>query len=187
MYQGQPNMETVVKYFPYYVFSNMGGVDKIDALLGFYRTFFRSRKWFHRIFFHFMDVCLVNAWLVYRRDMKETASVEKPLTLYLFKAAVSEVLRKQNQPIMQKPRMGRPFTPQPDPARGYKRKLPQDEVIVDQMGHFPGSNSLRKRCKNTSCIGKTTTFCLKCKVHLCITSFRNCFCDFHGIDPDQYD
>ncbi|XP_076041808.1 uncharacterized protein LOC143025693 [Oratosquilla oratoria] len=55
----------LIKYYD----ANMGGVDKMDALTAFYRMFFRSKKWYHQLFFHnFFDVAIVNAWLVYRRD-----------------------------------------------------------------------------------------------------------------------
>ena len=44
---------------------NMGGVDKMDSLISFYCMFFRSKKLYHRVFFHYIDICIVNAWLLY--------------------------------------------------------------------------------------------------------------------------
>ena len=87
----------IVQYYN----THMGGVDKMDALMGFYRMFFRSHKWPNRIFFHFMDLCLNEAWLLYRRDFESVREVEKdrPLTLYQFKSVVSYTLRNQNKPL----------------------------------------------------------------------------------------
>ena len=59
----------------------MRGIDKIDALVGFYRTFFKSKKWYRQILFNFMDIALVNAWLLYRRDMLNVAPGEPYLRL----------------------------------------------------------------------------------------------------------
>lgn len=39
----------------------MGGVDLVDTLIALYRTTIRSKKWYHKIYFHLMDVCVVNA------------------------------------------------------------------------------------------------------------------------------
>ena len=45
----------------------MGGVDLLDSVLGYYRNKIRSRKWYHRIFFHFLDMTAVNGWILWRR------------------------------------------------------------------------------------------------------------------------
>ena len=39
----------------------MGGVDKAD-MISFYRNKIRGKKWYRRIIFHFIDVCVTNAW-----------------------------------------------------------------------------------------------------------------------------
>ena len=52
---------------------NMGGVDKLDGLIALYRIFFRNRKWYHRIVWHLIDICVCNAWLIYRRDFDAAA------------------------------------------------------------------------------------------------------------------
>ena len=35
----------------------MGGVDKMDSLIGFHRIFFKTKKWYRRIFWHLVDLC----------------------------------------------------------------------------------------------------------------------------------
>ena len=46
----------------------MGGVDLLDAYLAYYRTHLRSKKYYLRLFFHLLDLAVVNSWLLYRRD-----------------------------------------------------------------------------------------------------------------------
>ncbi|CAH1983325.1 unnamed protein product [Acanthoscelides obtectus] len=40
---------------------NMGFVDKLDQLKSNFGLDRRSHKWWHRIFFHFIDICVVNS------------------------------------------------------------------------------------------------------------------------------
>lgn len=57
---------------------------------------------------------------------------------------------------------------------------PEDSDRYDLLGHFPEINrNLRARCKNETCNLKTSVFCIKCKVHLCLIDGRNCFKNFH--------
>lgn len=42
---------------------HMGGIDLMDSFIG------RSKKWYLRIFYHLLDLCMVNAWLLYKRVM----------------------------------------------------------------------------------------------------------------------
>jgi hypothetical protein len=54
---------------------NMGFVDKADMLKALYEVNRKSRKWWHRIFWYFLDVTVVNAFIIYREqtnDMKKT-------------------------------------------------------------------------------------------------------------------
>lgn len=47
---------------------SMGGVDKMDQLISFYRTFIRSNKWIIRMICHVFDVAVANSWLQYKKD-----------------------------------------------------------------------------------------------------------------------
>jgi hypothetical protein len=54
---------------------NMGFVDKADMLKALYEVNRKSQKWWHRIFWYFLDVTVVNAFIIYREqrnDMKKT-------------------------------------------------------------------------------------------------------------------
>ncbi|XP_046681368.1 piggyBac transposable element-derived protein 4-like [Homalodisca vitripennis] len=47
---------------------HMGYVDKADQLKKCYQIDRRSRKWWHRIFFHFLDVCIVNSYIMFSQQ-----------------------------------------------------------------------------------------------------------------------
>lgn len=49
----------------------MGGVDKYDQLVSYYRTFIKSKKWILRMMFHIFDMAVVNCLLEYKRDAAE--------------------------------------------------------------------------------------------------------------------
>ncbi|XP_016519048.1 piggyBac transposable element-derived protein 3-like [Poecilia formosa] len=51
---------------------NMGGVDLLDSLTALYRTKIRSKKWYHRLMLHIIDMITVTAWLFYKRDSNNT-------------------------------------------------------------------------------------------------------------------
>lgn len=45
--------------------NNMNSVDKFDQLLNNYKLDRRSKKWWHRIMFHFFDASVINAYIIY--------------------------------------------------------------------------------------------------------------------------
>jgi len=47
---------------------SIGGVDKHDQLVSFFRTFMKSRKWTSRMVTHAFDMATVNSWLEYKMD-----------------------------------------------------------------------------------------------------------------------
>ncbi len=46
----------------------MGGVDLADMLIARYRIAVKPHRWYIKVFWHYVDICKVNAWLLYRRD-----------------------------------------------------------------------------------------------------------------------
>ncbi|GBP08860.1 PiggyBac transposable element-derived protein 3 [Eumeta japonica] len=45
----------------------MGGIDLCDRLIAYYRSSMRTRRWPVRAFSHFVDLAIVNCWIMYTR------------------------------------------------------------------------------------------------------------------------
>ena len=67
---------------------HMGYVDKADMLKSFYEIDRKCRKWWHRIFWHFVDVTVTNAFLAY--SLRGDGGAQ--LTLKNFRLAVVDGL-----------------------------------------------------------------------------------------------
>ncbi len=65
---------------------HMGGVDLVDQCVAMYPHRRRNKWWYIRVFFHFLDVIIVNAWHLYLMS-----GLEK-LNLLHFKASVARAL-----------------------------------------------------------------------------------------------
>ena len=55
-------------------------------LLSLYHFKLCSKKWYMPIFNYLIKISLTNGWLIYRRDMRNYAPEDKPLTLLDFQA-----------------------------------------------------------------------------------------------------
>ena len=85
----------------------LGGIDLLDSLLALYRIPVRSKKWYHRLIFHFIDLLLVQSWLLYRRGADANGVVGKnQLHLLQFKIEVADSLFLENKKKVAK--RGRP-------------------------------------------------------------------------------
>ena len=70
----------------------MCGVDLLDSLLSLYRIHTRSKKWYHKLFFHFLDVTVVvQSWLMYCRSITDN---EGKLELREFKMILANSLMR---------------------------------------------------------------------------------------------
>jgi hypothetical protein len=68
----------------------------MDSLRALYRIKTRSKKWYLRNVFHLLDLTVVNAWLLYRRDCTDCGmNKTDQLSLLDFKSSVAACLCKQ--------------------------------------------------------------------------------------------
>lgn len=75
----------------------------------------------------------------------------------------------------------------PDSTRKKITKMPPKEIRYDRIDHLPGVQAKRSgnRCRREGCALKTTNFCTKCGVYLCIKDRKNCFVDFHTLPSEE--
>ena len=140
----------------------MGGVDKAGQLVQYYGYNNFSKKWWKRVFFHMLDVTLVNAYILYYKSI-----TGKSISHLNFRIAVAEGLLAQTDTT---------FPATPSVAADTPARL---------LGHnhFPEPSGGRHDCKvcsnRKSGKRKTTTYrCSSCKVPLCI---HPCFRTYHTV------
>ena len=150
----KPNM--IVEYNKY-----MGGVDIADQLVTYYGFSHYSRKWWKRAFFHLIDVCMVNSYILY------CSANQKKITHLDFVLAVARQFVEAHQ-----------HTPSLHTAS------PDQPIRFIGRDHFPEPS--RKRdccvCSKRPLHRKASSYqCSKCKVSLCI---HPCFKHYHT--PGNY-
>jgi hypothetical protein len=69
----------------------------MDSLTAPYRTKIKSNKWFHSIFFYFIGVGDVNAWLLYIKDCTSYVVRKDQPSLFQFEVEAAGCLRQENK------------------------------------------------------------------------------------------
>lgn len=160
---------------------HMGGVDLTDSLIGRHKICIKSKKWYFRLFYHQIDVSIVNAWLLYKRVHKQRNEETNLLTLSNFRVEVAMALcltglgtpKKRGRKSILEHEL------QNKNARHSAAYIPSQEVRQDQVAHWPIWHSNRLRCKLPNCKGYTHVMCEKCNASLCFNAGKNCFKLFH--------
>ncbi|XP_008189593.1 piggyBac transposable element-derived protein 3-like [Acyrthosiphon pisum] len=172
---------------------SMGGVDKHDQLVSYYRMHMKSKKWTLRMIFHAFDMAVSNCWLEYINDANELKIPKnRQLALLDFKSSLAEELILVGRPTPPRKR-GRPSSASPsvsnvdmyDISPKCAKSLefrPLLAVSQDQTSHYPKYDGKKEatRCKENKCTGKTHVVCRKCNIHLCFTPKKDCFYNFHN-------
>lgn len=156
----------------------MGGVDLMDMLIGLHKIGMRTKKLYFRMFYHLLDMSVVNAWLLFRRTTTNNA-----VTLTKFRVDVAYTLCKSGN-IVQRVKRGRPSNENLQPSiskkkRGPQHPVPTIDVRKDGVGHIPAFIDNRIRCKHPECKKQTFVVCEKCNVGLCFSKTSNCFKTYH--------
>lgn len=145
---------------------HMNSVDRFDQKKKVYEIDRRAKKWWHRLFFYFLDACVVNSYIIYselevpKLGMKDfrRAVVSELLSVSISKKRkLSEVQIKNHKP----------FVP--------------NTLRLKESTHMPERSTRRRcaHCSNAKQQVRTEWFCDTCKVPLCLSAIKNCFKDFH--------
>ncbi|KAJ8386986.1 hypothetical protein AAFF_G00161630 [Aldrovandia affinis] len=115
--------------------------------------FDRSKKWYHRLVFHFLDMIIVTAWLLYRRDCEGTGMGKKEhMKLYAFKSYIAEALCKSGKSLERK--KGRIAGQYEEKRRkGPAAPIPVRDVRLDATAHWMIMAERKGRCKVPGCTG----------------------------------
>ena len=82
---------------------NMGAVDKTDMQISFTECTRKTRKWYRKLFFHLVDLCLYNAYVLYKVNTNSNK-----LHFVEFRTRVCEQLFEAHTPLRTRNSGGRP-------------------------------------------------------------------------------
>jgi len=143
---------------------HMGYVDLADQLKSYYEIDRKSKRWYLRIFWHLLNVAVVNAFLIHQATHQVT-------TLKIFTASLAEVLIGTS--YLNRKRL----TNSPATSKSY---VPEEKREEGQ--HFPKYGTTSRRCGACSTKAdphRTKWLCTGCQIPLCLSDKRNCFLMFH--------
>ena len=158
---------------------HMGYVDKADMMKSFYELDRKSKKWWHRIFFHLLDVTVANSFIIYRQVTQEKINLKS------FKLSVIQGLAGaacMTPSSSKRKSSGKPREEVGNTPKRHKTKI-APEIRIDQSEHLPiRVESSQRRCNHCSTKAqphRTFYVCSVCKVPLCVNK-RECFRKYHS-------
>jgi hypothetical protein len=169
------NRVTAPSMITYYN-SHMGGTDKMDQQLSYYRIKMKTKRWPIKIFLHFLSVAVMNAHVLYRADLPDSAAAPANKQQGYFLLGFIQLLIKELIPVNVFARATAPFT-SPAPAQGTE---PVRGIVHTPFAKYSGRNpDNRRRC--AQCHTKTIWTCRECDVTLCLNEVGgdNCWQSYH--------
>ena len=89
----------------------MSGIDRHDMMCSFYKANLKCHHWYIHIWAHTSVIALVNAWFLYRRELKLINPKAKHMPLKKFQAEVATSLIKAEKCKISRPSLGTMISP----------------------------------------------------------------------------
>lgn len=140
----------------------MGYVDKFDQLKALYEIDRKSKKRWHRIFFHFLDVTVINSYILHKMLTDAEINTVKQFRLNLVYSLCE--MGKSETPSLKR-RLS--LNTQDDTPR-YKIRV-SDEKRFSNVEHIPMKGTRRRcaYCSTTEKPRRSRYMCKTCNVGLC--------------------
>lgn len=148
---------------------NMNKVDKFNQLKKNYGIDKRSKKWWLRIFWHLIDACIINSFIIWKeldtdklslKDFRRSISAD-----YVRYALVLRPARSPKGPVV---------------IKKNKPEVPQN-IRTESASHQPERTTYRRcaMCSTKKNQVRTMWKCTICNVPLCLRKQKNCFQNYH--------
>lgn len=163
----------------------MGGVDHADRLRSCYGVSRRSKKWWHKLFWGLLDICFVNAYVVYCQLFDKITLLEFRRNVAMGLIAAKTL---KNKPSTSKRNSNSTLTQ--NLSQGPKRRklnysVSNDVRLTNRGGHWLTYTLKRGRCEQCSfeqTQSRPHSKCMLCNVFLCSNEKKNCMAIYHNID-----
>ncbi|XP_045456191.1 piggyBac transposable element-derived protein 3-like [Melitaea cinxia] len=119
---------------------NMGGVDLMDRMLSVCPSRNRTKKWTIRVISHLFDLCVVNAWLQYRREATQNLTLVKnimQLRQYKLELGTKLITDNENQSDEETDRVYEELEPKHKKRKVLIKPIPTLECRVQKAAHLP--------------------------------------------------
>lgn len=153
----------------------MNSVDKFDQIKAVYEINRKSKKWWHRVFFYFIDASITNAFIIYKllgKKDKKMKEFRREIVHELVAAKTVNSIRKRlSYEMADTIKLGR------------KKPTTSSAIRHTDSAHQPVRDT-RRRCANCSTAKnevRTDWICSVCRIPLCLSKRRNCFQDYHYV------
>lgn len=154
---------------------NMNFVDNFDRLKGDYALDRKSKKWYARIFFHFIDASLTNAFIINKIIGKTDTNKDFRRQVY------QELMAKRIVEVRSKTLKLSPATTSVE-IRAHKPHVDMN-IRQQSASHLPLHSTMKRcaRCSTKQKPVRSTWTCSTCNVALCLGKDKNCFQVFHNM------
>ncbi|KAL4104080.1 hypothetical protein QTP88_019393 [Uroleucon formosanum] len=157
----------------------MGGVDHFDQLQERYNIAWKSRRWWLKLFYHFCDATIVNAYIMHTTGAK--LNKIRPLNQLLYRSTLANELIGQfssRKTVVSNKNI--PSTKRKPKETGDGRIiLPGNNSRLQNVGkHLPiaGKYNRCRLCSTKKDVKRSKIHCNECKCALCL----ECFIPFHS-------
>ena len=161
----------------------MGGTDVFDQYCSYYRTMVRTKKWPMKIFTHFIMASIVNAFILYKYNSHDDATLLSFITLLLEEISVhrrqdpakdSEAVNEQTEPVQPRRRSSW--------LNEVNKRLTGTHTSQEKETKRQRDKETRRRC--VVCDTRTGYRCMQCDSALCVglPSETSCYEIFHSLE-----
>ncbi|XP_023257577.1 piggyBac transposable element-derived protein 4-like [Seriola lalandi dorsalis] len=147
---------------------HIGGFDLSDSLIGCSSIIHKSRTWYWNFFYHFLDIAVVNAYVLHQQCRRGPAMTQKE-----FRQALVEELADKGSVSTSKRSTTRFITVPAQPASHTLHYFTEGQNVAKSEASSAG----RRKC--VLCHKKTPVGCRSCDVALCFVATRDCYNAWH--------
>ena len=147
--------------------AHMGGVDKSDQLINKYNTLRKTNKWWKTLFYHFLDIARVNAFILFedfRKKHRDVPELQRP-NRYGQLDFTEELIRQLAD-----------LDDHADVPLASKKRVFATHPIIPVM--TKETRNCKKCYKEKQKEQKTSVKCMGCETYLCFQKDRNCLLSF---------